>query len=318
MPPTSTDLVVNGLTFHVVQDGDPKAPAVLLLHGFPDSSYLWRNQVPVLAGAGYRVIAPDLRGFGRSSKPTKITDYEMPVLAGDVLGILAKLEVGQFHLVGHDFGAVLAWLLAAFMTQPASSRALAGLPPAVGSLLADLQVKPEILSLTALSVGHPHAYKSVDLDQREKSWYILFFQFERAEGALAAHDYQLLRLWSVGAPPPGQAATRNVSHSEANAWIEHFKENAPANLRAALNWYRANTHPDRSLVEREMIPPINVRTLGIWGEGDPHQTRGPMEKSGAFVNPKTNFHFEEVAGGGHWIPLDRPAELNRMLLGWFK
>ena len=227
-------------------------PAVLLLHGFPDSSNLWRYQIPALAGAGYRVIAPDLRGFGRSSKPTKTTDYELPLLAGDVLGILAKLEVGKFHLVGHDFGAVLAWLLASFMSLPASPRGPGR--HAAGHRHASSPIaRPELLSLTALSVGHPRAYKHVGLDQREKSWYILFFQFERAEGALAAHDYQLLRAWSgrtsASRTDPQRAralaAARQWGHAEAAEWIKHFKRNEPANLRAALNWYRANTHPDR-------------------------------------------------------------------------
>ena len=324
MASTSTNLAVNGLTFHVIEEGDPKGPAVLLLHGFPDSAYLWRNQIPVLAKAGYRVIAPDLRGFGRSSKPTKKADYELPLLAGDVLDILAALGVGKVHLVGHDFGAVLAWLLASFMSLPDSPRALAAMPPAIGVRLAG--ARPELLSLTALSVGHPRAYKHVGLDQREKSWYILFFQFERAEMALAAHDYQLLRAWSVGPPPPepdpqrarALAAARQWGHAEAGEWIKHFQDNEPANLRAALNWYRANTHPDDSVAERDDLPLINVRTFGIWGEGDPHQTEAPMANSGPFVEATAGYRYQRVAKGGHWMPLDQPGEINRLLLEWLK
>src|SRR5262245_22341850 len=233
---SGTYLTVNGLTFHVVVQGKPDAPAVLLLHGFPDSAELWRNQVPYLVDAGYRVIVPDLRGFGRSDKPTKTTDYELPVLASDVLGILVALGVGRFHMVGHDFGAVLAWLLASMMslrTTMSQTDALAHMHPAMATILHAATVQPELLSLTAMSVGHPRSYKHVGLDQREKSWYILFFQFERAEGALAAHDYQLLRAWSGGSTAAG--------HPEAARWVEHF-QTGPGNLRAALNWYRANTH----------------------------------------------------------------------------
>jgi hypothetical protein len=149
--------------------------------------------------------------------------------------------------------------------------------PAIATVLRAATVKPELLSLTAMSVGHPRAYKRVGLDQREKSWYILFFQFERAEGALAANEYQLLRAWSGGPMPAG--------HPEAARWVEHFRTD-PGNLRAALNWYRANTHPDRSVADRDDIPAIAVRTQGIWGEGDPHQTEAPMQKSGEFVDPK--------------------------------
>ena len=302
---------MNGLTFHAVQEGDAKAPAVVLLHGFPDSADLWRHQIPVLAKAGYRVIAPDLRGFGRSGKPTKTSDYELPLLIGDVLGILKKLGVGQFHLVGHDFGAVLAWLLASFMSLPSSPRALAAMPPAIATPLVDS--RPELLSLTALSVGHPRAYKSVGLDQREKSWYILFFQFERAEGALAAHDYQLLRDWSGASDPRFKEA-----YQEVDRWVEHFKRDSPANLRAALNWYRANTHPDRSVAERDDIPLINVRTLGIWGEGDPHQTEAPMKNSGQFVTDKPGYEYQALPNGGHWLQLDQRDEFNRRLLKWLR
>jgi len=314
MAPTSTNLDVNGLTFRVVQDGDPTGPAVLLLHGFPDGADLWRYQIPVLAGAGYRVIAPDLRGFGGSSKPTKTTDYALPLLGADVLGILCKLEIERFHLVAHDFGAVLAWLFAAFMSlrlSASEAEALARMQPAVATILQAAQVKPQIQSLTALSVGHPRAYKQASIAQREKSWYILFFQFERAEGALAAHDYQLLRDWSQTQNSPFTEAA-----AEVDRWITHFQSDSPANLRAALNWYRANTNPDRSVADRDDIPLIGVRTLGVWGEGDPHQTEAPMKRSGDFVDPKAGFRYETIAGGGHWLQLERAAAFNGLLLEW--
>jgi pimeloyl-ACP methyl ester carboxylesterase len=309
MAPTGTDIAVNGLTFNVLQEGDPKSPAVVLLHGFPDSAHLWRHQMPALA-RDYWVIAPDLRGFGRSSKPPKPADYELPLLMGDVLGILRALGVGRFHLVGHDFGAVLAWLLASALSVPISPRSLAAMPPPIATALVD--ARPELLSLTAMAVGHPRAYKHVGLDQREKSWYILFFQFERAEGALAAHDYQLLRAWSGASPSRFPQAYREVDR-----WIAHFRGGEPAHLRAALNWYRANTHPDRSVAERDDVPLIGVRTLGLWGEGDPHQTEAPMKTSGQFVDPKLGgYRYERLEGAGHWMQLDQCDAVNALLLEW--
>src|ERR1700732_1350028 len=89
-------------------------PAVLL-HGFPDCGRLWRHQVPALAGAGFQVVVPDLRGYGRSDKPGPVDAYSLPVLAGDVLAILAELGIGKAHVVGHDWGAALAWALASFV-----------------------------------------------------------------------------------------------------------------------------------------------------------------------------------------------------------
>ncbi len=305
MPLTGTDLTVNGLTFHVVDQGDPQAPAVLMLHGFPDSSNLWRHQIPAVVSAGYRVIAPDLRGFGRSSKPTKPADYAFPLLAGDVLGILVQLGVGRFHLVGHDWGAVLAWLLGAFMSQPQTPETLAAMPPAIATTLLGARVRPELQSLVAMSVGHPRSYKDASLLQREKSWYILFFQFARAEGALEHNDYHLLREWSG-------------RHGEADQWVAHFKRDAPANLRAALNWYRVNAHPEHSIADDDAIPLIRVRTMGIWSSGDLHQTEAPMRTSDRFVDPRAGWTYEKVDLAGHWMQLDRPDRINALLLQWLQ
>jgi pimeloyl-ACP methyl ester carboxylesterase len=301
---TSNKLEVNGLNFHVVDEGKPGDPVVLLLHGFPDSSELWRYQIPVLRDAGYRVIAPDLRGFGQSDKPAKPADYELPLLAGDVLGILTKLDIGEFHLVGHDWGAVLAWILAAYMSQPPSSDALAAMPPAIAKIVLTAKVKPQIKSLAALSVGHPQAYKDPPLLQREKSWYILFFQFPRAEAALAHKEYQLLRQWSG-------------DQKEADRWIAHFESAKPANLLAMLNWYRLNANPERSIADSKDIPVIKVPTLGIWSSDDPHQTEMPMKTSGQFVE-SNKWSYERIEGAGHWMQLDKPNYINKRLLDWLQ
>jgi pimeloyl-ACP methyl ester carboxylesterase len=298
---TTKELSVRGLNFHVVDEGKLGDPVVLLLHGFPDSSDLWRYQIPALVDEGYRVIAPDLCGFGQSSKPTKETDYEWSLLAGDVLGILAELGIGEFHLVGHDWGALLGWILTSYMSPP---RNLALTPPAIANFLGT-QSKLQIKSLTALSVGHPQAYKVAPLEQREKSWYILFFLFHRAEFALPANEYQLLRLWSG-------------NQKEADQWITHFESNKPANLLAALNWYRVNTNPERSIADKE-FPPIRVPTYGIWSSNDPHQTETPMKSSGTFVdNPDERWRYQPIADAGHWMQLDRPDIVNRLLLEWLE
>ncbi len=164
------NITLGDLTFAVQDEGE--GPAVLLLHGFPDSHALWRNQVPALVNAGYRVIAPDLRGFGDSSKPVGVEKYGILDIAGDVVGILDSLGVDRAHVVGHDWGAALAWAMAAF------------LPARVDHLV-------------ALSVGHPSAFGAVGFDQRQKSWYMLLFQFEDiAEQWLSANDFANMRAWS--------------------------------------------------------------------------------------------------------------------------
>ncbi len=300
---TTKRIDFNGITLNVIDEGTEGDPVVLLLHGFPDSCQVWRNQIPALRASGYRVVAPDLRGFGMSSKPPTQADYEVHKACIDVLGTLINLGIGKFHLVGHDWGALVAWGLAAPLSQPTLDQQLAGMPPALATMFRSLPVKPQLQSLAALSVGHPGAYKEPSVEQREKSWYIYFFQFGQAVHDLQENNYALLRGWSG-------------NHPEATQWIAHFEENKPANLVATLNWYRANTNPDRSIVN-DTLPPIMVPTLGLWGSGDPHQTEEPMEKSGDFVD-KGKWTYQRVEGGGHWMQLDQPDTVNKLLLDWLR
>ena len=144
-----------GIEYEVTGEGRP----VILLHGFPDSGRLWRNQVPVLAAAGFRVIVPDLRGYGRSDKPGAVGSYSLPALAGDVMAVLSDAGAERAHLVGHDWGAALGWILASM-------------------------VPDRVDHLAVLSVGHPSTFRRT-LEQNEKSWYMLLFQFACCCGAVA-------------------------------------------------------------------------------------------------------------------------------------
>src|SRR5437588_11721193 len=137
-----------GIEFDVTGEGRP----VVLLHGFPDTGRLWRHQVPALVEAGFRVIVPDMRGYGRSDKPQAVEAYAMQALGGDVLAVMQDAGVEQAHVVGHDWGAAVAWGLAAL----ASAR---------------------VDHLVVLSVGHPATMRAGGFEQYEKSWYMLLFQF---------------------------------------------------------------------------------------------------------------------------------------------
>jgi pimeloyl-ACP methyl ester carboxylesterase len=162
---------VNGVSLHVEDHGN--GTPVLLLHGWPDSAYVWRNQIPFLTGHDFRVVAPDLRGFGRSSRPVEVTDYALSKSVGDVTGLLDWLGVESVHLVGHDWGAAVAWGMA--MAHP-----------------------DRVQKLVAVSVGHPSVPWS--LRQNEMAWYQLFFQFEGiAEATLSYDDWAWLRRFLRGA-----------------------------------------------------------------------------------------------------------------------
>jgi pimeloyl-ACP methyl ester carboxylesterase len=161
----------DGVELAVLDEGD--GPAVLLLHGFPDSARLWRQQIPALTDAGLRVVAPDLRGFGASEKPADVSDYRIGRSIADMVAVLDALEIERAHVVGHDFGAGVAWALAAMASQ-------------------------RVDRLVVMSVGHPRVKRT--LAQREKSWYTLLFQFPEAEAILRKDDAALLREWAASHP----------------------------------------------------------------------------------------------------------------------
>jgi pimeloyl-ACP methyl ester carboxylesterase len=192
-------LEVNGIRLHAVTTG--QGPTVLLLHGFPDTHIVWRKQVGVLAAAGYRVLAPDLRGYGRSDAPAGIHDYTLEKLRGDVLGLLDALHIDKVSLVGHDWGGLIGWQLAA-------------LAPG------------RIERFVAMSTGHPSAIARAGILQHLRMTYVLGFILPGiAEHTLRAGDWFIMRQFTG---EPGQA----------DHWKRDLSP--PGRLSAALNYYRAN------------------------------------------------------------------------------
>ena len=156
------------LDVEVTGEGQP----VVLVHGFPDTKRLWSKQVPTLVDAGFQVITYDTRGFGASDKPAEVDAYSIVFLAMDVTAILDQLGIERAHVVGHDWGSATAWATASF-------------------------AQDRVDHLVALSVGHPSAFAGAGLPQREKSWYMLLFQFApQAEQWLTMNDGQNFREWS--------------------------------------------------------------------------------------------------------------------------
>jgi pimeloyl-ACP methyl ester carboxylesterase len=257
-----------GIEFDVTGTGTP----VVLLHGFPDSGRLWRNQVPALADAGFQVIVPDLRGYGRSDKPTEVRSYAMPLLAMDVVGILDTLGIGKAHVVGHDWGASLAWVTAMFAPD-------------------------RVDHLVVMSVGHPGAFHAAGFPQREKSWYMLLFQFEGiAETWLSANGWATFKRWA--------------RHPDADAVAAELE--ATGSLTPGLNWYRANL-PPRSFIEPAPdLPAVHSPTMGIWSTGDIALIEAQMVGSAPFVSGP--WRYECLEGPGHWMQLEAPDEVNRLLL----
>jgi len=244
---------------------------VVLLHGFPDTGRLWRHQAPVLAEAGFQVIVPDLRGYGRSDKPEAVDAYAIRVLAGDVMAILASLGIGKAHVVGHDWGAALAWAIASFAPD-------------------------NVDHLAVLSVGHPASFGRT-LEQRQKSWYMLLFQFPGvAETWLSADNWANFRNWA-GHPDTDQV----IAELEANG-----------SLTPALNYYRANVPPESWIAPPLQLPPVQSPTMGIWSTGDMALTEQQMTDSAGHVAGP--WRYERLDGPGHWLQLEAPDRVGELLL----
>jgi pimeloyl-ACP methyl ester carboxylesterase len=256
------------IAYEVTGDGRP----VILLHGFPDTGALWGAQVQALAGAGFKVIVPDLRGYGASDKPADVGSYAIPFLAGDVLAVLDAEGVERAHVVGHDWGAALAW--------------------ATASLVPD-----RVDHLVALSVGNPLAFGAAGFEQREKSWYMLLFQFEGvAEQWLSNDDWANLRAWS--------------GHPDVEGVIKALEANG--SLVPALNYYRANLPPEVLISPPLALPAIQAPTMGVWSSGDMALTEAQMKDSGQYVDGP--WRYERIDGPGHWMQLEAPDAVNALLI----
>jgi pimeloyl-ACP methyl ester carboxylesterase len=245
---------ISDVSLHVRDTGD--GMPVVLLHGWPDTGDLWAHQSRTLVGAGYRTIVPDMRGFGASSKPTDVAAYGVPALVGDVVGILDALGVDRAHVVGHDWGAGIAWATAALAPD-------------------------RVASITALSVGHPSSFGNAGWRQRQLSWYVLLFQFRGvAEQWLSADGFRNLREWSA--------------HPQIETVIERLSE--PGALTASLGVYRANLPPESLVAPPRKLPPVTAPAMGVWSSHDLALTEKSMTNSAKFVAGPWRYERIEGAG----------------------
>jgi pimeloyl-ACP methyl ester carboxylesterase len=273
--PVTRTLTVGELAFDALAAGPEDGEPVLLLHGFPEGAQCWRLVLPLLAAAGLRAVAPDQRGYSPGARPTTVAAYGLDPLVGDVLGLLDALGWQRAHLVGHDWGAVVAWATAA------------GHPDRVATL-------------TAVSVPHPAAFTAAlaaDPDQRTRSAYIGLFRTEqKAEQVLLADDGAALRAMFAGSGLEAAEVAQQVA-----AVLR------PGALTAALAWYRANGADEMATVGEVAVP-----TSYVWGPGD--IAVGRTAAYGAAVHVTGPYRFVELAGVGHWVPEQAPAELAEVVV----
>jgi len=268
---------VGDLTFDVRTDGPEDGPPVLLLHGFPETSLSWSAVTPLLAEAGLRTYAPDQLGYSPGARPGEVDAYALPNLVQVTADLMTALDVPVADVVGHDWGANVAWGLAAWHPD-------------------------RVRTLTAVSVPHPTAYTlayRADPEQRERSGYIrLFWQAGKAEEVLLEDDARRLRRMLSGG--------EHASGIPAEA-IEQYVAvlSAPGALTAALNWYRAMSSDDR-------VDPVAVPTTYVWSDGDVAIGRTAAEACEQFVTG--DYRFVALPGITHWIPEQAPEQLTRAIL----
>ena len=269
------------VTLSTVEEGEGEL--VVLLHGFPEISPSWRHQVPALAAAGYHAVAPDLRGYGESDAPPDVADYALPKLAEDISGLIRARGAERAHLVGHDWGGSIAWVLASRMPELVSSLTILNSPHPIAS--AEPRQVPE---------------------QQQKAWYMLLFQFPGvAEEWLARDDFANLRsfVFDTAAPGTFPAADREVFCAALARG---------GRLTAALNYYRANIPPETWLKPPPDLPPVQVPTTILWGEADAYMSGVLLERSMQKVAGP--LHVERLPGVSHWVQQEIPDRVNDLLI----
>jgi pimeloyl-ACP methyl ester carboxylesterase len=268
---------VGDLTFDVRVDGPEDGRPVLLLHGFPETSASWAAVTPSLVGAGLRTYAPDQLGYSPGARPDEVDAYAMPNLAQVTADLMTAMDVPRADVVGHDWGANVAWTLAAWHAD-------------------------RVRSLTAVSVPHPAAYTAAfraDPEQKERSAYIrLFWQVGKAEEVLLADDARRLRRMLSGGEQDSGIPAEAIDQYVAVL-------SAPGALTAALNWYRAMSSGPK-------VDPVDVPTTYVWSDGDVAIGRTAAEACANYVTG--DYRFVELPGVTHWIPEQAPQQLSTAIL----
>jgi pimeloyl-ACP methyl ester carboxylesterase len=268
-----------GVGLHVVRTGE--GPLVVLLHGFPEHWISWRHQIGALADAGFSVAVPDLRGYNLSERPSARDAYHVRLLADDVAAVIRACGQTRAHVVGHDWGGIIAWTFAGVH----------------GDLLDKLVI---------MNAPHMRLYVKVarrNVRQLLRAWYILFFRLPRLpERALAAVNYAAVRRMFKELP----ARRGTFSDEDIDQYIEALRR--PGALTAGLNYYRANGGSGARLAATARSA---AETLVIWGEKDPAlvvELLDGLER----VAPRVRVH--RLPDASHWVQNEAPDEVNRVLI----
>lgn len=274
---------INGIDIHYAEAGAPDAPPVMLLHGFPEFWAGWRAQIPALVAAGFRVIAPDQRGYNLSAKPEGLAAYDLDVLASDVVALADHFGIERLKLVGHDWGASVVWWLTT--------------------------TRPDRLERVAvINAPHPALWLKAmreDPKQKRKSWYVQMFRLPwLPEAMMRSRNFRGLSDGLVQSSRPGTFRD-SMFEEYRKAWSQ------PGALTAMVNWYRA-------LLKKRTpaaLPWIKTPLLLIWGVEDRFGEKSGGEASLALCE---NGQSVFVEGATHWVHHEEPALVNASLIDFLR
>jgi len=268
----------NGLTFTARAAGPARGRRVLLLHGFPQTSWAWRHQLSALADAGFRAVAPDQRGYCEEARPLEVGQYALEHLVADVVAVADALEMDTFDLVGHDWGGMVSWLVAS-------------------------RHPDRVRSLAVVSTPHPLALQHAQLGGDRE-------QTARAATMAAFMEPEVPERFLLGADGTGRGLATLLTSSgldESTAQVYVMEMTRPGTMTAALNWYRAMGRDE--LMD---ITPITEPTLYVWSSGDAALGRTAAEATAECV--AAPYQFVVLDDVSHWIPETAPAELSKLLI----
>jgi pimeloyl-ACP methyl ester carboxylesterase len=272
---------VGDVSLHYVEAGD--GPLIVLLHGFPEFWFGWRLQIAPLAAAGFRVVAPDLRGYNLSSRPDGVEAYTADRLAEDIVGLIRERGAESARLVGHDWGGTVAWTMA--------------------------MNNPEVVDrLAILNAAHPRRLQQGlhHPNQLRKSWYFFFFAIPGLpEEVVSARNWHFFRHFLQDARP-------RYTDEEIERYVEAWSQ--PGSATAMINYYRASVRQSPKKAEAELHP-ISAPTLVIWGEDD--QYLGPDLAEPDHDDVPNLDRVERLAGASHWVHHDEAERVNQLLIDFF-
>jgi pimeloyl-ACP methyl ester carboxylesterase len=275
-----TQVTVGSFVFDVRVAGPENGPVVILLHGFPETSYEWRHQMTALAAAGYRAVAPDQRGYSPGARPASVDDYQVLKLSKDVVDIADAMGIGSFHLVGHDWGGGVGWAVAKIYAT-------------------------RVITYTSASTPHPDALQQELVDdsscQHQASAYFDTFASPAGVDFFIGNDAGVLRTTYDG-----------LAGADVDVYMKALGNRAA--MTAALDWYAANI-ADRKF-DLPGLGAVTVPTLLVWGKDDQFFCRDTVELSSSFM--QAPFTLVELDSVNHWVPENGAERFDAALLEHLK